>query len=154
VNEEVGPILAHGGEGAHAAACDIDAPTLTGGVARPHERDRAPQVGGGAKTSCLRLTDQHGRGVILKTDPVEDVLSGRQALEQRFCGEIAVRQRIDERPMNDVLEAVGRRDVDQHARRPVGSRPHDCRIDRDVAGLESMADAGAIRRPADIGLGD
>jgi hypothetical protein len=42
VDEEIRPVAQHCGVGAHAAARLVDAPALSGGVARPHERDRAP----------------------------------------------------------------------------------------------------------------
>ena len=64
-----------------------------------------------------------GDGEILKADAVEDVLAGRQILDQRLGGEIAFRQRVDEDAAADGLEAVGGRDLDLHARRAVGARP-------------------------------
>ena len=40
----------------------------------------------------------------------------------------------------DVLEALGGRNLDQHARRTVGSRPDDAGIQRDVARLNAVRD--------------
>ena len=37
-----------------------------------------------------------GVGEVLEADAVEDVLAGRQVLDQRLGGEIALRQRVDE----------------------------------------------------------
>ena len=63
--------------------------------------------------------------MILKPDAIEYVLPGRQTLGQRLSGEIGLRQRIDEDRAANVLEAVGGSDLDQHARRPVRTRPHN-----------------------------
>ena len=54
----------------------------------------------------------------------------------------------------DVLEALGGRDLDQHARGTVGARPHHAGIDRHVAGLQAVGDARPIRREAEIGSCD
>ena len=51
VDEKVRAILQHGRVGAHAAARLIDAPALSGGVARPHKTDRAPVVRRGTETA-------------------------------------------------------------------------------------------------------
>ena len=86
-----------------------------------------------------------GEGEILEPDAIEDVLSGRQVLDQRLGGEIAFRQRIDSDRAADALEAVGGRGLDQHARRPVGARPDHAGIGRDVARLNAVGDDAAGR---------
>src|SRR5258705_13897197 len=96
MDEEVGPVLEHGGAGAHASVRRVDAPTLAGGIARPYERDRAPVARRGAKASDRRLAHDRGRSHVLETDAVEDVLSGRQVFDQRLGGEVALRQGVDE----------------------------------------------------------
>ena len=108
----------------------------------------------GAETADDRLAHDGRRRKILKADAVEDVLPGRQAFDQSLGGEVAFRQRIDERAVPDVLEAVGGRDLDQHARRTVGARPDHAGVDRDVAGLHTMRDQRPVGGAAEIGLGD
>ena len=51
-----------------------------------------------------------GDGQVLKADAVEDVLAGRQAVDQRLGGEVGLRQRIDEHRA-DVAEALGGGDL-------------------------------------------
>jgi hypothetical protein len=92
--------------------------------------------------------------MILETDAVEDVRSGRQAFHQRFGGEIGLRQRVDEDGAVDRAEALGGGGLKQHARRPVAAPPHDAGIDRDVARLHAVADERPIRRAAESGPGD
>src|SRR5579885_1615347 len=41
MDEEIGPVLLHGGVGAHAAARLVDAPALARGIARPDKADGA-----------------------------------------------------------------------------------------------------------------
>ena len=53
-------------------------------------------LGAVRKRPTMRLADDGRRGEILETDAIEDVLAGRQVLEQRLGGEIAFRQRVDE----------------------------------------------------------
>ena len=154
MDEEIRPVAQHGRVGAHAAARLVDAPALAGGIARPDERDRAPVGRRGAKTADHRLADDGRRGQILEADAIEDVLPGRQALDQRLGGEIGLRQRIDEHGAVDGLEAVGGRNLDQHARRPVGARPDHGGVVGDVAGLDAMGDERPIGGAAEIRPGD
>ena len=95
MDEEVRAVGEHRGVGAHAAARLVDAPALAGGVARPHERDRAPLGRRGAEVPDHRLAEDGRRGEILELDAIEDVRPGRQVLEQHLGGEIAFRQRVD-----------------------------------------------------------
>jgi hypothetical protein len=154
MDEEIGAASRHRRVAAHAAARLVDAPTAAGGVARPHERDRAPFARRGAKASDLRLAENRRRGVVLETDAVEDVLPGRQAFEERLGGEVGFRQRVDMDRAADGLEAVGGGDLDQHARGPVGARPDHAGIDRDVARLDAVGDDRPIGRAAERGFGD
>ena len=150
MDEEVGLIVAHGGVAAHAAACRIDAPALAHRVARPQEGDRAPVFRRRAEMPDLRLTE-HRRGQILEAEAIEDVLVRRQVLDQRLCGEIGFRQRVDEHRAPDVAEAVGGRDLDQHARGTVSARPDHAGIDRHVARLHAVSDLRPVRREAQRG---
>src|SRR5262249_29838141 len=73
-------------------------------------------------------------------DTIEDVLPGRQALDQRLGGEVGFRQRIDVDGVADGLEAVGRRHLDQHACGSIRASPNDAGIDRYVARLDAVRD--------------
>ncbi len=95
-----------------------------------------------------------GDDEVLETDAIEDVLPRRQVFEQQLAGEVALRQHVDIGGVADLPEAFGGGDLDQHARRPVGARPHHAGIDRDVARLQAMGDARTIRREAEIGSCD
>ena len=154
MDEEIGPASRHCRVAAHAAARFIDAPAAARGIARPHERDRAPFARRGAKASDLRLAEDRRRRVVLEADAIEDVLPGRQAFDQRLGGEVGFRQRVDIDRATDGLEAVGGGDLDQHARGAVCSRPDDAGIDRDVARLDAVGDDRPIGRAAERGLGD
>src|SRR6266404_2396203 len=55
MQEEIRPVLAHGGEGEHAAVVRIDAPALSSDVAAPDETDIAPVAGRGAEAADDRL---------------------------------------------------------------------------------------------------
>ncbi len=92
-----GRLLQHGRVGAHAAARLVDAPALPGGVARPDERHWS----GGRPARCgsarsTELADDRRRSQILEADAIEDVLAGRQVLDQRLGREIALGQHVDE----------------------------------------------------------
>src|SRR5262249_3949616 len=106
-----------------------------------------------AKVPDPRLAEDRKRK-ILEADAVEYILSGRQPVDQRLGGEIRLRQGIDENAGADVAEAVAGGDLDQHARRAVGARPHDTGIARRAARLNAMGNQRAIGRPAEIGFCD
>src|SRR5215831_2373966 len=91
---------------------------------------------------------EHGTGKILKADAIEDVLSRRQIVEQRFGGEVRFWQRIDEHGASDIAERVGGCDLDQHPRRAVGTGPHHARAGRYVARLYAVRDLRPVRREA------
>jgi hypothetical protein len=131
-----------------------DAPALAGRVARPDERDRAQVGRRGAKAPDHGVARDGRLRQVLESDPVKNVLAGRQALHKRLGGEIALRQRIDEYATADVLERVGGGEFDLHAGRTIGARPHHSRVDRHVAGLHPVADLRPIARAADRGAGD
>ena len=94
MNEEVRTVFEHGGVGSHAAAAGIDAPALPGGIARPDKRYRSLPNGRGAEMPDLRFTRNPGVGDVVKPHPVENILPGRQAVQQEFRREVAVRQRL------------------------------------------------------------
>ncbi len=150
MDEEIGPSFQHGRIGAHAAARFIDAPTAAGGIARPDEGHAAPFPWRGTKVPDVLLAEDRERK-ILEANAIEYVLSGRQALDQRLGREIRLRQRIHGGGAQDISEAVAGGDLDQHARRPIGARPHDTGIDRRITRLDAVRDERAIGRPAEIG---
>src|SRR5262249_35991195 len=84
MDEEVRPVAQHGRIGAHAAARLVDAPALAGLIARPAERNRTAVARRGAKAAHHRLADDGRACKVLKPDAVEDVLAGRELLEQQL----------------------------------------------------------------------
>jgi hypothetical protein len=101
-----------------------------------------------------RLAGDGWGGKVLEADAVEDVLPRGQAVDQDLGGEIGLGQRVDENRPMDGIETVRRRDLGQHARGSVSARPDHSRIDRDVAGLDSVGDERAIGGAAQIRLAD
>jgi len=89
MQQEIRTMLAHGGEGEHAAVVGVDAPALSGDVAAPDEADVAPVARCRAKTPDHGFACDIDVGEIAKADAVKDVLPGRQIFQQQFCGEIA-----------------------------------------------------------------
>src|SRR4029453_7377268 len=158
MDEEIGPTVQHGRIGAHPAAGFVDPPAATSGVARPHEGDAALFPRRGAEAPDLRLAPDRERK-ILEPDAIEYVLPRGQPLDQRLGGEIGLRQGVDQDGAADILETVAGRNLDQHARWPVGAPPDDTRVDRNVARLDAVGDERAIGcaaelRPGEAGGGD
>jgi hypothetical protein len=154
MDEEIRPVAQHGRVGAHAAAGLVDAPALAGGIAGPDERDGTAVARRAAKTSGHRLAHDRRRGQILEADTIEDVLARRQPLDQGIGGKIGFGQRVDEHGAVDGLEAVGGRNLSQHARRPIGARPDHGGVVGDVAGLDAVSNERAIGGAAEVRLGD
>ena len=92
--------------------------------------------------------------MVLEPDPIEDVLPGRQALDQRLGGEVALRQRIDANGAADHVETLSRGHLDQHARGPIRACPDHPRVSRHIARLNAVTDHRPVGRAAQIGLGD
>src|SRR5215471_7613557 len=136
MDEEVWPVAQHGRIGAHSAARLVNPPALAGLIARPAERNRTAVARRGAKAAHHRLADDRRACKVLKPDAVEDVLAGRELLEQQLGREIAVRQSIYEGPAANILEAVGSGDLDLHSGRPIAARPDHPGIDANVARLQ------------------
>ena len=90
-------MLAHGGKGEHAAIVRVDAPALSGNVAAPDETDVAAIGRRSAEPSDHRLAFDADMREVAKPDTVEDLLPGRQVLQQHFCREVAFGQRRDRR---------------------------------------------------------
>jgi hypothetical protein len=109
-------------------------------IARPAERNRTAIARRGAKAAHHRLADNRRACKVLKPDAVEDVLAGRELLEQQLGSEIAARQSIHEGPAANILEAVGSGDLNLHPGRPIAARPDHPGIDADVARLQAVSD--------------
>ncbi len=92
---------------------------------------------------------REGRRDIVEADAVEDVLFRRQIVQQQFCGEIRVRQRVARSRRNDGLEALDGRALHAHSRGTVGARPDHRGAVADVARLNPAGDlrtiSGALR---------
>jgi hypothetical protein len=144
MDEEVRPVAQHGRIGAHAAARLVDAPALAGLIARPAERNRTAVARRGAKAAHHRLADDRRACEVLKPDTVEDVLAGRELLEQQLRRQIAVRQSIHEGPAANILEAVAGGDLDLHPGRPIAACPDHPGIDADVARLQAVSDKRSV----------
>jgi hypothetical protein len=151
MQQEIRPVLAHGGEGEHAAVVGIDAPALSGNVAAPHETDVAPVARRGAESPDRRLADNARMRQVAKTDAVEDVLTRGQVLQQHFGSEITFGQCRNRGQRRCILEGFRARHLDQHLRRPIHARPHHAAIAADVTGLYAMGDLGPVRGAAEIG---
>ncbi len=106
---------------------------------------------GACESADRRLADDAGRRQILEAQAIEDVLPGRQILEQRLGGKVALGQRVDEARVTNVFEAVGGRHLDQHAGWAIGPRPHHAGIDRHVAGLDTVRNNWALGRALKAG---
>ena len=151
MQQEIRAMLAHGGEGEHAAVVGIDAPALSGDVAAPDETDVAAIGRRGAEAADHRLALDVGMREVAEADAIEDVLPGGQVFQQHFGGEVAFGQRRDRRQRPRIGEGLGGRDLDHHLRRPVGARPHHAAIGADVAGLHAMGNERPVGGAAEIG---
>ena len=77
----------------------------------PTRRTRARAVGRRAEAADDGFAHDGRRREILKSHAIEDVLPGRQVLDQGLRGQVSFGQRID-KVSPDALEAVGRGDLD------------------------------------------
>src|SRR5207248_3520958 len=75
VEQEVGPVLAHGGEREHAAVVRIDTPALSGDVAAPDETDVSPVGWCGTEAADHRLARNLKMREVAKLDAIEDILA-------------------------------------------------------------------------------
>ena len=147
-------MLAHGGEGEHAAIVGIDTPALPGDIAAPDETDIAPIRRRGAEAADHRLADDVGMRQIAKFDAIEDILARGEIFQQHLGGEVALGESGDRRQNPRIAKRFSRGDLDQHLRRPVHARPHHAAIGADIAGLHTMGDDRAVGGTAEIGHGD
>ena len=97
MQQEIRPVLAHGGEGEHAAFVGIDAPALSGDVATPNKTDVAAVARRGAEAAHHRLAGNVGIGQVAEPDAVKYILPGGKIFQKHFRGEVAFGQRGDRR---------------------------------------------------------
>ena len=153
VDKKIRPMAQHRGIGAHPAAALVDAPALSGGIARPDEGDGSPVRRRRAEMPDHGLADNGRRGKVREPDAIKDVLPGGKMLEQHVRGEVDLRQSVDVACVLHPLEACRGRPFDQHARWTISARPDDAGIGRHVAGLHAVRHHGAVGCTAQIGLG-
>ena len=151
VDEECGLDLAHGLVDLHAPPFGIDPPTLPRGIARPDEADVAPGGWRRPEAAGDRLARELVVGEVDHDHPVEHALAGRQAGKIDLGGEIGVLKRGRAGHQARIGEALGGRPLDHHARRPVGARPQDGAVAREVAGLHAIRQARAHALAGDHG---
>ena len=82
------------GAGIADSARRIDAPTLACSIARPDKPDRTFVGRRGAEMSDLDFARNPAVADVVEPHPVENVLPGRQALQQQFCGEVVIARRV------------------------------------------------------------
>src|ERR1700675_2765335 len=97
MQQEIRPVLLHGGEGEHAAVVGIDAPTLSSDVAAPDKTDVAPAARRGAEAAYHRLARNVGMRQVAEPDAVKYILPGRKIFQKHFRGEVALGQRGNRR---------------------------------------------------------
>ncbi len=157
VDEDVGLQLPHRFVEPHAAARQIDAPSLPDAVAGKHERHiarrwcRAPTSAATRRDNprrCLeasrhRLAEAPQIGEILKLRAIGNALPGRQLHEVDARGEVRgfERRRADD-PAR-IGERRSRRVLDDQASRPIRSAPDDRLAVGDVAGGDAARHPGA-----------
>jgi hypothetical protein len=80
---------------------------------------------------------------ILERHAVEDLLAGREVVDEDLAREVVVgaEDRPAQRPR--VVEARRRGDLDQHPAGAVGARPHDPGVGGDVAALDAVGELGS-----------
>ena len=108
MQQEIRAMLAHGGEGEHAAVIGVYAPALSGDIAAPDETDVASIGWRGAEAADDSLALDVDMREIAKPDAVENILTRGQVFQQHLCGEVAFGQRCDRRQRPGVGERFGR----------------------------------------------
>ena len=154
VEQEIGTMLAHGGEGKHAAIVRIDTPALPGNVAAPDKTDVAPVARGGSEATDHWLARKVDVREVAEFDAVENVLPRGQIFQQHLCRVVALGQRRDWRQNSGVVKRFRCGDFDDHLRWTVCTSPNNTSIDADIAGLNAMGDLWAVVGTAEIGHRD
>jgi hypothetical protein len=141
--EEIRLQLGHRLEDPVAADVGVDPPALAREVAAPGERHVAALAWRGGERADRRLRARLVAVEVLERHPVEDLLAGREILDEDLAGEVVVggEDRAAQRPR--VVEARRGGDVDEHPAGPVGARPDDPGVGGDVAALDAVGELGS-----------
>src|SRR5262245_21073319 len=91
----------------HASASNVDAPTLTHGVAGPGEENVALVARNRAKGTDDRLAPDASVLQVLEHHAIDDALTGRQARQLELGGEVPLLQRIGTENTMGILERGG-----------------------------------------------
>ena len=149
MDEKIGLMRGHGGIGAHALV--IDAPTLTGGIARPDEPDVAAGGRRGAELADDRFAAGIAVGQVGGGHAVEDGLIALDPLKHRLDGIIAFGKRVQRGDLTGILEAFIGGDFQRDPRGAVGAGPDHAALRGDVARLHAMGKDRAAAGAADGG---
>src|SRR6185295_16976277 len=84
MDEEVRTVVEHGAVSPHPATAFVDAPALPRRIARPGERHRFSHRRRGTKMPNLRLAGDPLLVDAFKPHAIENILPGRQAVEQHL----------------------------------------------------------------------
>src|SRR4029077_5341725 len=84
MQQEIWAVLAHGGEGEHAAIIGIDAPALAGDIATPDKTDIAAIAGRGTEAADHRLAHDVDMREVAEADTVENILTRGQVFQQHL----------------------------------------------------------------------
>jgi hypothetical protein len=137
MNEEVRPCTPHRLVNLHAPEAEIDAPTLTAGVAGPDEADIAPLFGWRAKVADDRFAARLARIEIFESHTHEHVTLGRQVGEIEASSHVGDIQSVRTAQRDGIRKTLIARPFDEHARGFVGAAPDDGAIADDVADLQA-----------------
>jgi len=91
---------------------------------------------------------------ICERHAIENILARRKIVQGDFGDEVAFGQRIGESAVKHGLERIGRRHLDNGARRPVGPAPKDGGATRHIARLQPMRKPRPVGGAADARRGD
>ncbi len=126
---------------------------LTGGVVRPDELHVALGGGRGAEMADHRRRRRVDVVQVGEYNAVENVLIGRQILDELLGGEVAFGQCVQRRQTAGIGEILAGGDFEHRLGGTVGTRPHHARIGGDVARLRVVADHGTAGGAAQRGHG-
>src|SRR5499427_7167727 len=143
MNKEVRPHAPHRLVNLQTAEFGVDAPTLSAHVAAPDKAQVSFRIRRREETARRQSAENLRVVEGLKSDAVENLLSGGQVGEVDAGGEVG---RFDSRRANDaprVLKRFRRRIFDDHSRGPVAAAPDYRAIGCYVAALRAEGDLWA-----------
>src|SRR5260370_36550212 len=107
MQQEIRPVLAHGGEGEHAAFVGIDAPAMSSDVAAPDKTDVAPVARRGAEAADHRLARNVGVRQVAGSDAVKYIPPSVKIFQKHFRGEVTLAQHRDTRRKSSIANHDG-----------------------------------------------